>query len=159
LFAALLRTCRRYGQVLHVDGGTAVAAWLPGDRLDTSLTELVRSGLVVAPLYLGPSATIRLQRHEALVHRSLRSAVTSASAYLSLVGVRPDAQGTGAGRRVIEAALNSMHAAGYERCLLATDDEPNVGLYAHLGFEVIEHLDALPTGLESWIMARPTAAA
>lgn len=156
LFAALLRTCRRTGQVLHLDGGAAIAAWHPGDHVDASAFELVRSGLVLAPLYLGPIASVRLQRHDARVHRVLRPAITPGTAYLALVGVRPATQGTGAGRRVVEAALSSMRDAGYERCVLATDDEPNVGLYTHLGFEVVDQLDHPATGLRSWIMARPT---
>jgi ribosomal protein S18 acetylase RimI-like enzyme len=154
LFAAMLRSCRRHGRVLTLDGGAAVAAWLPGRRLHPSVIDVVTSGLVLAPWYLGVTATLALRRHEGGVRRALVRATTPGTAYLAFVGVRPDAQGTGAGRRAVDAALESMRRAGLERCLLATDDEANVGLYTHLGFSLVEHLDDLPSGIESWVMDR-----
>jgi ribosomal protein S18 acetylase RimI-like enzyme len=157
LFEGTLRHCRRHGRVLRVDEAAAVAGWVPGPRLALTAADLVRTGLLATPLRLGPAATLRLEQHERPTERELLRALTPDTAYLWVLGAHPDAQGTGAGGRALRGALASMADAGYGRCLLRTDDPPNVGFYERHGFEVVEHLTAVPSGLPSWIMAAPTS--
>jgi ribosomal protein S18 acetylase RimI-like enzyme len=156
LFEGTLRHCRRYGHVLRVGDVDAVAGWVPGDRLALRPLDLLRTGLVATPLRLGPRATLRVEQHEKPTERRLLAALTADTAYLWVLGTRPDAQGTGAGARTLRGALSSMAGAGYSRCLLRTDDAPNVGFYERHGFEVVEHLTDLPSGLPAWIMHAPT---
>jgi ribosomal protein S18 acetylase RimI-like enzyme len=156
LFEGTLRHCRRYGRVLRVGDAAAVAGWVPGPRLALTAVDLARTGLLGTPLRLGPAPTLRLERHERPTERRLFRALTPDTAYLWVLGARPDAQGTGVGGQALRGALASMGAAGYRRCLLRTDDAPNVGFYERHGFEVVEHLTDLPSGLPAWIMAAPT---
>jgi ribosomal protein S18 acetylase RimI-like enzyme len=157
LFGGTLRHCRREGQVLQVDAAAAVAGWVPGPRLALTPLDLLRTGLLATPLRLGPVATWRVERHEKPTERRLLAHLTPATAYLWVLGARPEAQGTGAGGRVLRRSLAAMADAGYDRCLLRTDDAPNVGFYEHHGFEVLEHRADVPSGLPAWILAAPTS--
>jgi ribosomal protein S18 acetylase RimI-like enzyme len=156
LFAGTLRHCSREGQVHQVGGAAAVAGWVPGPRLALTPRDLLRTGLVTTPLRVGPVATWRIERHEKPTERRLVVNLTPGTAYLWVLGARPDAQGTGVGGRVLRHALDAMADAGYDRCLLRTDDEVNVAFYEHHGFAVLEHHTDLPSRLPSWIMAAPT---
>jgi ribosomal protein S18 acetylase RimI-like enzyme len=156
LFEGTLRHCRRHGRILRVGDAAAVAGWVPGPRLVLPPLDLVRTGLLATPLRLGPAATWRLEQHEKPTERRLLAALTPATAYLWVLGVRPDAQGTGAGGAALRGALASMGAAGFDRCLLRTDDAANVGFYARHGFAVVEHLTDVPSGLPAWLLAAPT---
>ena len=53
-----------------------------------------------------------------------------------MVGVRADAQGFGAGKKIALAALYALRDRGYKSALLSTDDNriPAIGLYLSLGF-------------------------
>ena len=53
-----------------------------------------------------------------------------------MVGVRADAQGLGAGKKIALAALYALRDRGYKSALLSTDDNriPAIGLYLSLGF-------------------------
>ena len=54
-----------------------------------------------------------------------------------MVGVRADAQGFGAGKKIALAALYALRDRGYKSALLSTDDNriPAIGLYLSLGFK------------------------
>jgi ribosomal protein S18 acetylase RimI-like enzyme len=158
LFEGSLLHCARHGGVEVVGDLEAVAAWVPGERLSLTAADLVRTGLVATPARLGARPTLRLERHERPSEERLRAALREDSAYLWVLGVAPSAQGTGCGSRALRAALEGMRAAGHDHCLLRTDDEHNVRWYARQGFEVVEHLDRLPSGLPAWILGRELAA-
>jgi ribosomal protein S18 acetylase RimI-like enzyme len=137
-----------------VSGVRAVAGWVPGDRLSLTAADLVRTGLVATPARLGPGATRRLERHERASEHRLLDALTDDAAYLWVLGADPDLRGRGLGRAALHAALEAMTRAGHDRCVLRTDDERNVPWYRRQGFEVVERLDDLPSGLPAWVLAR-----
>lgn len=157
LFEGTLLHCRRHGDVHATDDVAAVAGWVPGPRLSLTPADLVRTGLIATPARFGPTATVRLERHERPTEPRLSTRVGETTAYLWVLGARPERQGQGLGGRVLTAALEAMRRAGFDRCLLRTDDEPNIAFYEHLGFRVEERLDELPSGLPSWILSGPTA--
>lgn len=159
LFEGTVLHCRRLGGVEVRAAGdepvAAVAGWVPGHRLALTPADLVRTGLVTVPARLGPAATRRLERHERPTERRLLASVTDATAYLWVLGTRPEQQGRGLGGAALDAVLAAMGDAGFERCLLRTDDAGNVPFYQRHGFGVVEECEALPSGLPAWIMARP----
>lgn len=59
--------------------------------------------------------------------------------WFRMVGVRKDAQGIGAGKKISLAALNSLKARGYKSAVLSTDDFriPAIKLYLSVGFEPV----------------------
>ena len=157
LFEGTLLHCRRHGGVEVVGEGDGVAGWVPGTRLALTPADLVRTGLIATPARFGPTPTLRLERHERPSEARLHQHLSETTAYLWVLGVDPAWQGEGLGGAVLRSALVGMHAAGFDRCLLRTDDEPNVAFYRRQGFEVEEELDDLPSGLPSWILAGSTS--
>lgn len=154
LFEGTLLHCARHGGVEVVGDVDAVAGWVPGHRLVLTPADLVRTGLVATPARLGAAATLRLERHERPSERRLTAALTDTTAYLWVIGADPRQHGRGHGHAVLGAALDAMRGWGYDRCLLRTDDEVNVGWYRRQGFAVVERLDDLASGLPAWILAR-----
>ena len=156
LFEGTLLHCRRHGGVEVAADAAGVAGWVPGPKLALTPADLVHTGLIATPARLGPTPTLRLERHGRPTEPRLLERATATTAYLWVLGARPDRQGEGLGRAALVAALASMSAAGFERCVLRTDDEPNIAFYGHLGFEVEKELTDLPSGLPSWILSRRT---
>lgn len=156
LFASILRHCRAEGRVLAADGADAVAGWVPGGHVELSAVQLVRSGLAAAPIRLGPVATVRVERHEQPANRRVAAAITPATAYLWVLGVAPDRHGAGLGSGLLRRVVDDAAAQGYDRVVLRTDDPGNVAFYHRNGFEVVEALEGLPSGLPSWVLAATT---
>ncbi|MGD1951508.1 MAG: GNAT family N-acetyltransferase [Leptolyngbyaceae cyanobacterium] len=159
LFQPVIRCSLLYGSVQLASNNNGVLAWMPGARLPLNLSQLFRSGLIWAPLTIGLSAFKRLQNHDGFCEHVLLSKAPQGFAYLWLVGVHPEAKGQGLGKRMIQTALSDMHSHGYDTCLLRTDNEKNVPLYQHLGFELIYTGTAPKSGLQYWLLSQTTAPA
>ncbi|NEZ58984.1 GNAT family N-acetyltransferase [Adonisia turfae] len=158
LFLPIIRSAMLYGSVQFAPEH-GVLAWLPGHVLPLNLFQLLRSGLIWTPLNMGFDAFNRLQAHDGFCEHVLLSKAPKAFAYLWLVGVHPQAKGQGLGKRMLQSALRDMYSSGYSTCLLRTDNEKNVPLYQHLGFEVI-HTDIAPkSGLQYWLLSQITSPA
>jgi ribosomal protein S18 acetylase RimI-like enzyme len=74
-----------------------------------------------------------------------------AHVHLGPIGVSPDAQGTGVGRRLMErycAELDRTEELGY----LETDRPENLGFYRRFGFETVAELPVL--GVSNYFMQR-----
>jgi ribosomal-protein-alanine N-acetyltransferase len=83
-------------------------------------------------------------------------AVIGIEAEIRTIGVRPDRQGMGLGRKLLQELI---HAAGNRRLLLEvrTDNEPAIGLYLSEGFTRlgIRRRYYQPSGADAYTMARP----
>ena len=158
LFAGSLRHCARRGGVAVVDA-SGVAGWVDGAHLSVGLVDAARARMLIVPVTIGPAAMGRLNRHERQTEAMIRQTCDGPFAYLWSLGVDPARQGGGLGRRTVTAALAQMRAAGYDRCVLKTEQPDNVGLYRHLGFEVAASGTVESSGLTTWIMIRSTAGA
>jgi len=102
--------------------------------------------------------------HHYVVHRNASGAVDGYAglsrgdeeAEVRTIGVRPDAQGTGVGRAMLEGLLE---AAGERRVLLEvrTDNEPALALYRSCGFTRIglRRNYYWPSGADALTMERP----
>jgi len=74
---------------------------------------------------------------------------------LELIGVRRAAKGKGVGRRLIEHVhLMSREDSGSQGVTLTTEDEGNVPLYQHFGYEIVGHA-TVGWGLQTWGFFRP----
>lgn len=144
-FAAMVRRAERHGGVVSVAEGGGVALWLAGDHLRVDLADVVRAGLLRAPLDLGPARLARLGRYERDLDEATRVAAAGMPfAYLWFVAVRPELRGAGHGRRLVEAVIEEARAAGFPQLFLRTQQPQNVPLYRHLGFAELAH--AAPAG-------------
>jgi ribosomal protein S18 acetylase RimI-like enzyme len=73
--------------------------------------------------------------------------------FLATVGVRPDRQGRGLGRAVLQPGLRAADAAGVP-CFLETSLASNPAFYRRLGFEVAAEVDLPGGGPRTWAMRR-----
>ena len=77
--------------------------------------------------------------------------------HLNMIGVRRAAKGNGLGRRLIEHVhLMSREDSGSEGVTLTTEDEANVPLYQHFGYEIVGHA-TVGWGLKTWCFFRRDA--
>ena len=78
--------------------------------------------------------------------------------YLSIAGIRPDAQGQGLGASVLAPGLAAVDAARV-LCFLETYNERSLPFYARLGFVVAGRYAQALTGCDYWLMVRQPSAA
>ncbi len=154
LFRPTLHFCRRHGGVEIAAGGEGVLTWLSGRHFPLRLGDVARSRMVTIPFVIGLPAFWRLNLHESACARLVEMQATPGFAYIESIGVRPEAQGAGQGRRLIDAALGAMQASGHRSCLLKTENERNIPIYEHVGFRLV-HVSTVPaSGLRCWVMSR-----
>lgn len=89
-------------------------------------------------------------RYEAFGAACATFGIDAPHIYLNMIGVRRAASGEGVGRRLIDH-VHGMSAED-ERSTgvsLTTEDEANVALYRHLGYEIVGEADVTPA-LHTW---------
>ena len=69
--------------------------------------------------------------------------------YVMVLGVSPEARGTGLGRALLETILAEADALGVP-VYLETAQPRNVTFYQHMGFTLVEHLVEESSGLDLW---------
>lgn len=111
---------------------------------------------------LGPSGLVWLEGGQVVGNVSLRRASTPGGWIIGNVAVRPDRQGRGIGRALMEAAVQAAREQGGEWVGLEvrTDNDAARGLYERMGFEPVGTASELgrPAGLP-WPPAASTPAA
>jgi ribosomal protein S18 acetylase RimI-like enzyme len=146
-FSAVLRYSAAVGTLLAADGGVAIL--IPPGGHTASLTRMVRSGLIAAPLRLGPAALGRLTAF-AKASRELRAGVVKGPFwYVGGIGVDPERHGEGIGTALMGELADR---AGDPLCL-ETASERNVAWYERLGYAVIAE-GRVPDGPAIWSMER-----
>jgi ribosomal protein S18 acetylase RimI-like enzyme len=146
-FSAVLRYSASVGTLLAADGGVAIL--IPPGGHTASLVRMLRSGLIAAPLRLGPSALGRLTTF-ATASRDLRAAAIQGPFwYVGGIGVDPDRQGDGIGT----ALMAELAALAGDPLCLETASELNVAWYERLGYVVVAK-GHVPGGPPIWSMKR-----
>ena len=96
---------------------------------------------------LGPSARAR---YDSFAAACAPFELETPHIHLNMISVRRAAKGKGLGRRLIEHVhLMSREDAGSEGVTLTTEDEANVPLYRHFGYEIVGHA-TVGWGLNTW---------
>lgn len=151
----------RHGHVLgvHDEVGVAGAAvWYPPGAYPMSALRKLRTLGPLVPVALrNPRRTAALARFGSAVEAGLREAVPPEGAwYLEVLGVRPDAQRRGHGRRLVAPVLDHADRTG-AACYLETSRAENVRYYEGFGFRVVGEVTALrPHGpVEAQMLRRP----
>jgi ribosomal protein S18 acetylase RimI-like enzyme len=146
-FSAVLRYSAAVGTLLAAEGGVAIL--IPPGGHTPSLTRMLRSGLIAAPLRLGPGALSRLTTFAA-ASRDLRAGVVQGPFwYVGGIGVDPERQGEGIGTALMDELGDR---AGDPLCL-ETASERNIAWYERLGYAVIAE-GRVPNGPAIWSMKR-----
>ncbi|MBK1785805.1 GNAT family N-acetyltransferase [Prauserella cavernicola] len=139
-----------HGRVWVSDDADAVAVWTTPDS--TGIADVFAELAPELGRIAGDRAEISARTEAALApHRP-----TTPTWFLATVGVRPDSQGRGLGKAVIEPGLREADAAG-SVAFLETSLEGNVALYRKLGFEAVAEVDLPDDGPRTWAMRREPA--
>lgn len=133
-FAATTESAGRNDRAPNAVLGVA-AWWPPGKEL--GYVALLRAGLVKMPLQCGAQATWRVLRVLSTMERT-RAALLKGQPHwvLDHLGVDPDEQGRGYGRKLLNESLERHVDPTHLPALLHTVKDRNVRLYESVGFEV-----------------------
>jgi GNAT superfamily N-acetyltransferase len=157
IFRGPINACELLGGVAeqYIDTDLVAAAlWLPVRRVPLPITIALRSGIVLAPLLIGPGATFRMLRHETRCERLIGEIAGDKCGYIWIVGVAPERFRNGLGRSIMNQALADMASRNLTLCLLKTENEDNLGFYEALGFRTVAELRNSQADLTSWVLGR-----
>lgn len=97
---------------------------------------------------LGEAAYGRMERFELA---SDGNEPDGAYHFVGMLGVIPEAQGSGLGRVLLDAVKAMAVRDGLNGVSLSTEDSGNLPFYAHMGFDVVGH--AALGDLQTWGLA------
>lgn len=142
------RTAARHRSLWIVDNVGAAAAWMPPDKWQaTPLTTLRIAPWLIAGL------RARLPIAAQVLNAVEKQHPREPHWYLEAVGTRPDQQGNGFGRAVIQPVLDRCDADGLP-AYLESSKESNIGYYERFGFEVTGEIALPGDGPSIWSMWR-----
>ena len=156
--AVLHRAFLEYGlrsglRITQSDGGRCVAIWEPPGQ-SMSLVGLARSGLLAAPLKIGPRPMARLARADAAIEPIRKEAMGDQPHwYLAIAAIDPDLQGRGRGGALLREGLARIDSDGLP-CFLDTNNEANLPLYERFGFTTVAQVEVGEGGPQGWGMRR-----
>ncbi len=157
-FAPLLRYGLKFGEVLAATRPSdGAAVWLGPDAWEVTPERATAAGLDDLPNVMGDAAAERFFSVLAAVDPYHHRDVSAAHWYVMVVGVSPEAQGTGLGRALLQPIIDRADAACLP-CYLETAQPKNTAFYEHLGFRQVVDTVEPGSGLRMWTFRRdPTA--
>lgn len=148
----------RYGEAYATSAGLeGIALWIPSQKVDMSVGRAIRSGAFPMVFSLGREAVLRMRyfgEYSGAVHKRHLSVPHW---YLQIIGVEPRLQGQGYASRLMRFMLAGLEGNGMP-CYLETQNEKNVPIYQHYGFDVAEEFRVPGTEFYNWAMIRAKAA-
>jgi GNAT superfamily N-acetyltransferase len=154
LFRLRYRFGLRYGEVWAISPNVeGIAIWFPARGFNVSFLRLLRCGGF--PLLFGWKGRIMRQLMGTLPTLSPALDPVTAGDFMILapVAVHPDHWGKGHASALIRPMLARLDTEGIP-CWLATQNERDVSIYRHFGFQIAKQ-GLLPTiGLPYWTMER-----
>lgn len=154
LYTRCASAASMYGGVVMNDTNDGALIWLPGQSFPLSLPQEIRSGMGLIPFTVGPRATLRLVRHDAVSEGWVRAHAGEKMGYIWCLGVAASQRGKGYSRALIDRAIEQMRAQGMDTFWLKTEDEKNVTIYQGQGFELVHTMVVPSSGIQSWAMRR-----
>ncbi|WP_230483270.1 GNAT family N-acetyltransferase [Sphingomonas sp. Leaf21] len=146
---ALLFDSDAVGMRLVSEAADAGTFWRPPGLAEVPMTAMLRQAVpLLATLGTALPRALRLS-HAIEAHFP-----DAPFWYLHIAGVDPARQGRGLGGASIRAGLARCDAAGVP-AYLETATQSNVGLYARLGFELVDEWSVPKGGPRFWSMMRP----
>jgi ribosomal protein S18 acetylase RimI-like enzyme len=153
-FEFLLRYGLIYGEVYTTSPRLeGVAVWLPAKKVEITLWRALRAGLFRFRKGVGKEALERIIFFSEYIDTLHRRHMPGPHHYLFFIGVDPACQEKGYASRLIRPVLARLDNEGIP-CYLVTQNEQNVALYEHYGFQMIEKSLVPGTEVESWAMVR-----
>jgi ribosomal protein S18 acetylase RimI-like enzyme len=152
-FSSTFRIAALYGVCLGTAEKDGVLMMLPSDQTKLTIGKLYQSGMVAAPFKMGWASLSRMIRFMDFAEKEHKAAISSDHYYIMTVGVLPERQGMGIGKKLMTKALETVDANKMP-CYLETQNQNNVPIYQRLGFEVVSDKEIPKGGLHNWGMLR-----
>jgi GNAT superfamily N-acetyltransferase len=138
--------------VLTADPAAGAALWLLPRSADVEAREHAAKHAFLRDL-LGPRGYPNYARIAGFMHERARKVIPGDAWYLSILGVRTDAQGQGIGRRLIAPTIAEADAAGVPGWL-ETFTTAAARFYERVGFRLVGWHDEPTTGQPYAILRR-----
>lgn len=152
-FRATFRMAALYGVCFGTAEKDGVLMMLPSDQTNLTIGMLYQSGMLAAPFKMGWASFFRMMRFMDFAEKEHKAAISSDHYYIMTVGVLPERQGMGVGKKLMTKALESVDANKMP-CFLETQNKSNVPFYQRLGFEVVSDKEIPKGELHNWGMLR-----
>jgi GNAT superfamily N-acetyltransferase len=145
----------KYGHVIapssHLEG---IAVWVPGKYAEMNLLRLVLSGAFWSGMKMGNEISQKIATVFSPIDQDRRALMQGRNfTYLLLIGVSPQCQGLGLGKKLLNALFADSEQTGLP-IYLETETEENVRIYEHLGFSVLNLVTLPLIDLPMWEMIR-----
>jgi ribosomal protein S18 acetylase RimI-like enzyme len=156
IFAISLKYALRYGEVYATSEKLkGIAIILPYDKADMTFWRLLRSGALRIGMKLGRKAGNRLGEILAPINKAQEEILKSGYLYLQAIGVSPELQGQGFGRKLLRAIFEN--ADNEEIRIYLETTEENVQLHKKFRFQVMKEIKLSTIDLSMWAMVRETS--
>ena len=148
-----MKEAQQYGILELADPTEAGAAiWsLPLDEETSHEKSAAKSAFI--EYHMGHEALTTYKAIVSHMDQQANGTVEADDWYLSILGINPNLQGSGQGKRLLRKALNDADQAG-KACFLETFTPKNMSFYAQLGFIAVHQAYEPTAGKHYWIMRR-----
>jgi ribosomal protein S18 acetylase RimI-like enzyme len=126
---------------------------LPPNQTKMTLGKMYQSGFLAAPFKMGWASLSRMMTFMDFAENEHKAATSIDHYYIMTVGVLPERQGMGIGKKLMTKALKIVDANNMP-CYLETQNKNNVAIYQKFGFEVVSAKEIPTGGLHNWGMLR-----
>jgi ribosomal protein S18 acetylase RimI-like enzyme len=152
-FRVTFRLAALYGDCFAAAEKDGVLMMLPPDQTKMTIGKAFQSGLLAAPFKMGWASLSSMMAFMDFAEKEHKAAASFDHYYIMTVGVLPERQGRGIGKKLMTRALEVVDAHKTP-CYLETQNINNVPIYQKFGFEVVSDKE-LPNGeLQNWGMLR-----
>jgi len=155
MWRALIDFARVYGEALTTSEGQGAACWITPGKTKMSLWKMLRTGMALprSMMRLPKEARGRFFGMMRVIDTQHKARMPERHWYLLALGVAPEAQRQGIGRRLIAPILERADAEGVP-CYLETQTDVNVAFYRKSGFDVIDERREPACELPIWFLRR-----
>jgi ribosomal protein S18 acetylase RimI-like enzyme len=153
--------CREFGRAYATsDQLEGVAGVVPGEYAQMTMRRAMRAGTMKMGMRMGPQLMMRATRMMRMFapldadrkeHMGERKFT-----YVIIVGVDPEHQRQGHGRKLLRALMEESDRTGVP-LYLETETEDNRNMYEHYGFELLKEITLPVVSLPMWEMLREPA--
>jgi ribosomal protein S18 acetylase RimI-like enzyme len=152
-FRATFRLAALYGECISTVEKDSVLMMLPPDQIKITIGKMYKSGMLAAPFKMGWASFSRSMSFMDFAEKEHKAATSFDHYYIMTVGVLPERQGRGIGKKLMTKALEVVDA-NHLQCYLETQNKTNVPIYQKFGFEVVSEKEIPTGGLHNWGMLR-----
>ena len=157
LFEFIIRWGVLYGEVYATSSNLEGAvSWVPSEKADFTTWRNIRSGFLSVLFRLGRKNLSRIMSWGDYASSMHKRHTPFRHWYLMVIGVDPSYQGRGYASALIKPMLARVDQERLP-CYLDTENERNVPIYQHFGFEVVEVGTVPKTNTTVWAMLRESA--